>query len=245
MRLVERVICKIHDLIKDGFRRLLIHAALHRAVNAQLLIAENEVGALFFQLLHLLFGHRTAHHVRLAERIARHHAEYLHDLFLIDHTAVGDVQNILEQRMLVFDLRRVVLARDIARNRLHRSRTVQGDDRRDIFNRVRLESGHDICNARTFKLEYTAGLSLREHLIGRVVLQRDFIQAERRIHLLHHLFGIRQNSQISQTEEVHLEQSQLLQRRHDKLRDHVAVVCRERDIVVDRLLGDNHACRMS
>ena len=71
MRLVKRIVCKVHDLVEQACRNFFRHAALDRAVDAQLLIAVDEVDALFFQLLHLLFAHRATHHIRLAERIAR------------------------------------------------------------------------------------------------------------------------------------------------------------------------------
>ena len=90
VRLVERVVCEIHDLVKQTCRNCFGHAALDGAVNAQLLVAVDEVDALLFQLLHLLFTHGAAHHICLAERISRKALEHLHDLFLIDHTAVGD-----------------------------------------------------------------------------------------------------------------------------------------------------------
>lgn len=90
MCLVERVVCEIHDLVKQTCRNSFGHAALDGAVNAQLLIAVDEVDALLFQLLHLLFTHGAAHHICLAERVTRKALEHLHNLFLIDHTAVGD-----------------------------------------------------------------------------------------------------------------------------------------------------------
>ena len=90
MCLVERVVCEIHDLVKQACRNSFGHAALDGAVNAQLLIAVDEVDALLFQLLHLLFAHGAAHHICLAERVTRKALEHLHDLFLINHTAVGD-----------------------------------------------------------------------------------------------------------------------------------------------------------
>ena len=90
VRLVERIVCKIHDLVKQTCRNCFGHAALDGAVNAQLLVAVDEVDALLFQLLHLLFTHGAAHHICLAERISRKALEHLHNLFLIDHTAIGD-----------------------------------------------------------------------------------------------------------------------------------------------------------
>ena len=124
MGLIEGIICKIHDFIKDGFRGLFIYTPFDGTINAQFFIAINEVGAFLCQLLHLLFGHGTPYHIRLAQGIARQHTEYFHDLFLIDHTAIGNIQNVLEQRVLILYERWVMLACDISWNRLHRTRTI-------------------------------------------------------------------------------------------------------------------------
>ena len=94
MCFIKRIIGKVHNLIKNRLRRLFIYAALDGAINAQFLVAVDEVGAFFCQLLHLFLGHRAAHHIRLAKRISRQHAENFHNLFLIDHTAIRDIQNI-------------------------------------------------------------------------------------------------------------------------------------------------------
>ena len=109
---------------------------------------------------------------------------------------------------------------------------------------MRLESGHNIGNARTFKLEHTGGLALCQHGIRRIVIQRNIVQMKIRMLALHHLFRIRQHGEISQTQKVHLEQAQLFQRRHDKLRDHIAVICRERHIMIDRFIRDDNAGRV-
>lgn len=53
-------------------------------------------------------AHGAAHNVCAAKRIPRQRAKNLHHLFLIDDTAVRDVQYILQKRMPVRDLRRIV-----------------------------------------------------------------------------------------------------------------------------------------
>ena len=67
MRLVEGVVCKVHDLVKDLCCGLLGHTACDRAINALVRIAVNEAHALLFQLLELLLTHRAAHHICLAQ----------------------------------------------------------------------------------------------------------------------------------------------------------------------------------
>ena len=49
----------------------------------------------------LLFRHGAADDIGATVGIARKSAEYLHDLLLIDHTAVSDFEYTLEHRGLV------------------------------------------------------------------------------------------------------------------------------------------------
>ena len=137
-----------------------------------------------------------------------------------------------------------MLARNIARNRLHRTRTVQRHNCGNIFNGMRLESGHNIGNTRTFKLKHTGGFALCQHRIRRIVIQRNIVQMKIRMLALHHFFRIGKHGEISQTQKVHLEQTQFFQRRHDELRDHIAVIGGERYIMVDRFIGDDNTGRV-
>ena len=134
---------------------MLRHAAFDRAVDAKRLIAVDEIDALFLKLLHLLFAHRAAHHVRLAERVTRQALKHLHDLLLIDHAAIGDFQDRFEQRVLIGHLFRMVAAFDIARDGLHRPRPVQRHNRGDILDGRGAQAGDDVGDTRAFQLEHS------------------------------------------------------------------------------------------
>ena len=86
----------------------------------------------------LFLAHRAPHDIRASQRIAGKLAEDLHDLLLIDDTAVGDVEDGLKQRMLVGDGGRVMAVADIGRNRVHRPGTIQRDNRDQILKSIRL-----------------------------------------------------------------------------------------------------------
>ena len=155
MRLVEGIVGEIHNFVKQAGRNRLRHTAFDRPVDPLRLVAVDKRDAFLFQLLHFLFAHRAAHHIRLAERIPRERLKHLHDLLLIDHASVSDFEDRFQQRMLVRHLLRVMAALDIPRDRLHRPRPVQRHNRRDILDRLRAQTGNDIGDARTFQLEHT------------------------------------------------------------------------------------------
>lgn len=114
MRLVERVVGKVEDLVVNCLRGLLGNPVCQTAVDVPRFVPENEGLALLqnFGLLFLRDG--AAHHVRLSGAEAREPLEDLDDLFLVDDAAVGDLQDILQHRVPVADLGRVVLAGDKA-----------------------------------------------------------------------------------------------------------------------------------
>ena len=59
-----------------------------------------------------------------------------------------------------------------------------------------------------------------------------------------HLLSVRDNRQVAQTQKVHLEQAKLFKRGHGELGHHLLIVARQRYIGVNRVFGDDHACRM-
>ena len=138
MRFVERVIRKVVHFVVNRLRDLRRNAVCLAADNAARRVTVQKRTALFFDVLDLFLAHRAAHHVGLPERIARQLAEDLNDLLLIQNTAVGDGQDGLQGRMLIFDELRVIFAGDEPRNGVHRSRSICCNDDGEIFNGLRL-----------------------------------------------------------------------------------------------------------
>ena len=168
-------------------------------------------------------------------------AEDLDDLLLIDDAAVGHVQDRAQQLVLVADLFRVRRALDEAGDRIHRAGAVERDDGGDVLDALRPQAGAYACHARALELEHAGGLSFREHAEGLFVVVRHFVDAEVRRMAAHHVLGVLEHREVAQPEEVHLQQAQLLERRHLVLADHGLVVLRQRDVLVDRFFGDDHA----
>ena len=131
MRFIEGVRCKGGHLIKELVGNFFIHApldcslTLHRAILMYQSIYE--IFALLLHDLMLLFGHGAAHNIRAAIGVARQLAEDLHHLLLIDHTAVGDIQNILQQRRFIAHPIRVMAIFNIGWDRFHRPGPIEGN----------------------------------------------------------------------------------------------------------------------
>src|SRR5699024_3049617 len=99
MGLVEGVLGKIHHLIIDFSCHLFRNSVFHTAGNALLLISVNEVVPLLFHHGLLLFTHGTAHQIASSHGVSAQIPHDLHNLLLVDNTAVGGLQNVLQLRI--------------------------------------------------------------------------------------------------------------------------------------------------
>ena len=205
----------------------------------------NKVYAFLFQLLEFLLAHSPAHHIRLAQREARQRLEYLHNLLLIHHAAIGNRQNRFQQRVFIGHPFRMQPALRIPRDVLHRPRTVQRYDSCDVFNRLRMKVDYNISHSARFQLEYPHGTPLPKHLIGCLIFQRNLVYLEIRNAALHHLFRVCNDRQVTQTQKVHFQQAKLLQRDHGKLCYRLTIVNGQRNVGINRLPGNDHARRVS
>ena len=126
VRLVERVLGKSRHLVEDLVGGIFVDDAdLDRAGDARFgKPDESAVGRIFRRFgrraveedlalrlhdLGFFLAHRAAQHVRRPERIAGKQLSHLHDLFLIDETAVCHLENGSEQRMAVGDALGILL----------------------------------------------------------------------------------------------------------------------------------------
>ena len=170
VRLVEAVTREFLHQVEHFTGLVLIDALLGRAFA--------EGGAVLDHLLHLLLAHGPAQQVGAAERITAQHLGRLHHLLLVDHDAVGFGQHLLHQRVRVLDLLAPVLARHEGRDQVHGAGTVQRVQRDQVFQARRLGVTQHALHAARFKLEHGLGLALLEQLVGRVVVQGDFLETE-------------------------------------------------------------------
>ena len=131
--LIKCIFGKVDHLVKDMVCHILRDAPPDTAFHAFFLIAVDEVCPLLRHDIGLFLGLGTGaddHHRGLHNN--------LHDLFLIDDTSVGRLQNLFQFRTAVADAVSVILSFDIFRNKIHRARTVQRDSGDNILQIARL-----------------------------------------------------------------------------------------------------------
>ena len=148
--LVEGVAGEGGHLVEDALGGLGGHAVAHAAGNddlAVLLQAVDEVLLLLGHHVMLLLGHGAAHQVAAAHGVARQVAHDLHDLLLIHHAAVGHVQDGLELRRDVVHAVRILLARHVAGDRLHRAGAVQRNRGDDVLKAARTHALQELAHA--------------------------------------------------------------------------------------------------
>ncbi|MPM42835.1 hypothetical protein SDC9_89507 [bioreactor metagenome] len=205
----------------------------------------DEILALLGHYVVLLLGHGAAHKVAPAVGVARKRADDFHDLLLIHHAAVGRAQNGLEQRVRVDHARGVVLALDVARNLLHRAGAVEGNARDKVLKAVGFELAKELPHAAGFQLKHPVGIPGGDHAVNGGVVERQSLQIG---HLLSVLGNkaqrIANHRERPQAQKVHLEQAELFQRGHWKLRCDNRVVELERHNLGNRHAGDYNARRV-
>ena len=137
-----------------------------------------EDAAMLGHLLGLFLAHRTPQQIGAAERVTADDLRHLHDLFLIDHDAVGLGQNRLDTRLRIIKAL-AVFARDVIRNQIHRPRSIQRDQGDNVFKTVGPRLLQHVAHAARFKLEHRRGIGAGKNPVGRDVIERQ--QFERRV----------------------------------------------------------------
>ena len=159
MGFVKSVSCEIDHLIINMICSLLINAILNTALYVFFLIAVHKILAFLLHDRRLLLGHGTAHQIASAHGIARQIANDLHNLFLVDDTAIGRSQNMLQLRTFICDGGLIILSFQITRNEIHRSRTIERNSRNDILQVFGPQLLHEAFHSRTLQLEDAIALS--------------------------------------------------------------------------------------
>ena len=235
VRLGKAVGGELGDLLEDRGRELLRDPAGDRALDEDLALG-----------IHLgldLLAHRAAQQIGAAQRVAGELAGDLHHLLLVDDDAIGLLEDRLEQRVQIFGLLDAVLAVDVARDVVHRTRPIERVHRDDVVEAVGLELAQRVAHAAGFQLEHAGGLAPAEQIEGGLVVERQPGQLERRAALLDQPLGQRQQRERGQAEKIELDQARLLDVLHVELgHRHVgARIAVERHQLVERAVADHHA----
>ncbi len=199
MRFIEAVAAELLNQGKERFGFLLGVSFLLCPAD-KFLLQRSQFG--FF-----LLGHRLAQHVCPCQREAGIDFCRQHRLFLIDHDAIRLFQNRLEFQSRIMDILRNPPVLDIHRNAVLGSRAEQCQRSGDVFKAHRPDLSQQCFHTFRFDLENPERIRIAEYLISPVIIQRNLIQAERRIFfpdLLHDLLNRRE---IPVSEKVHLDQA--------------------------------------
>ena len=114
----------------------------------------------------------------------------------------------------------IVFSFYVSRNEIHRAGPVQGNAGDDILKALRPQLLHEVLHSGALQLEDSLRLSgsdICQHLWIIVVNVVNVHPLARR--LLDKVHRIPYNCEVPQTQKVHFQKSQLLQRRHRELRD--------------------------
>ena len=244
MRLVERVARERHEDVPHRLRGLLGVAVLLHARKERDLLAGQHLG--------LLLAHRAAQHVRLAQRIARQDARGRLHLLLVHDQAVRLVEHLLERFGHLGvdrrDLLQAVLAFGVVvvRVHIHRARTVQGDQRGDVVEVVRLEALEQGAHAVRIQLEHAQRVAARQQLVRPPVVERDLRVVDRLLAVGGDVLQrVADHREVGQAQEVHLHQAQRLARMVlERRRDRPVRALQQGRRVRDRLRAHDRGARM-
>ena len=242
VRLVKRVVRERQQNIPER-----LNSALRVAVRNHAIV---EGSVLLIQLRLLLLTHRTAQQVCLTQSVVRDLLSNRHHLLLIHDQAVGGVQNILQRlfqlRVNRLDLLLTVLTQSVVgmRVRTHRARTVQRQHCRNVLELLGLHELEQRAHRAAIELEHAEGVAARQQTVRFRVIQREGLKVQVNASVsLNVLYRIRDDGEVTQTQEVHLNQAQALTGGVIELGDDLAVglAAHHGNHVHEVLAGHDHA----
>ena len=207
--------------------------------------AIDETLALLGHFLGVLFSHRAAQQVGLAERVARKHAGGELDLLLINDDPVRLGADFFQKRVEVFDFFQALLALDIVVDELHRARAVERADGDDVLDRVDIEAFAAIRDAGAFHLEDAQGFAAVVDVERGLVVLRDGVEIKIRRVDFDEPHGLLHDREGLEAEEVHLEHAEVGEWTHGVLGDDfVLLAAAKRDELIERAVANDDARSM-
>ena len=233
---VEAVAGEDLDQVEDRLP-LLLGDAVGDAAGYELLPLPGHLGL-------VLLAHGGAQDVGLPHREARQQVGDRHHLLLVDDDAIRLPKRVLQRRVGELRLHGAVLAGDVAVDHaaLYGTRSIEGDYNRDVLELARAQRGEDTPHPRRFQLEHAQGVAPAQHLKRSGVIQRQRLQVDAdTAGALNQLDAGVDDVEVAQPQEVHLQQPELLDRRHLVLGDGGGLVggTTLQRCVLDNRLGRN------
>ena len=133
-----------------------------------------------------------------------------------------------------------MLAGDELGDGVHGAGAVEGHDGRQVLDGLGPQAHAHPGHPGGLHLEHAGGPPGGEHIVDRLIVLRDVLQAEVRLAGADHLHRVVQDGEVAQGQKVHLQQAQLLQGHHGVLTDHGVVVFRQGHVGVHGMFRDDH-----
>ena len=203
MTLVEGIRGKLLPIGPDLFQRFRLVAIG--------LTTRHELALQVVHLVDQLLTHCLTQGIALATGEIGQQTREQHDLLLIDCNAVCIFQVTLHHRNVILDLLLSLFTGDKRRNIVHRSRTVEGIHGNQVLELGGLQLLQVLLHTGRLKLEGTGCLPFAIELVGGLVLQTDVIDVQLLTGCLADiLYGLLDDGKRFQPQEVHLDQTRLL-----------------------------------
>ena len=179
---------------------------------SQLLRATHKAIAHLRHRLLILFSHRAPQQIGLAQAEARQHLRNPHYLFLVNRHAQRILQYSLKLRQQKLYLLASPLALDEVVDHVHRPRSEQRIQLRQLFHGIRFVAAQNVSHPRRFELEHARSQRGMKHALESLrVVNRNSLDVKRlATRLRNQLYGIIDHRESCQAQEVHLQQAHLL-----------------------------------
>ncbi len=231
VRAVERVVGERLDQRPQALGLVLCQSRLDTTFDKNGLLGRHHLAVLLTDCF--------SNDVGSAGRVTRELLQHQDDLLLVHENPVSLLGDVLEGRIEIADLVGVVLALDVRGNLLHGAWPVQSDQSHDLLEAVGLELQDQPPHAVGFELEDAVGVPQSQHLVDLGVgeIQRVDVDVGAPV-CLDVVLGELDDRKVPQSQEVHLEQAQLLDEAHVVLGHDLTVLAAfEWDVLDQRVRG--------
>ena len=133
MRFIKCIFGKINHFIKNLICCFFRNSSMDAPFYAFFLITVNKVLTFPCHDITLFFGHCPAHKIASSKRVSGKAHYNLHNLFLINDTAVSRCKDFFQFRTGILNRILILLSLDILWNKIHRTRTIQRNTGNYIF----------------------------------------------------------------------------------------------------------------
>jgi len=202
-----------------------------------------------FDFLDLLFGDCRTQVIRLAWGVACQLHGGDHDLLLVDRVPISLTQDGLQLFVLVGHWLFAVHVGDVFRNAFHWTRSEERYHGNHMMDGLGLHLHQVAGHAVAFQLEETNRVTFADELVNLRVVNGDVAECQLNAVTLSDVFaGFRHDRERHQPQEIHLEQTEVVDAvhvvlRHGFDRQLIAAACRsvQREVFRERFITDDHA----